>query len=165
MQGCSYDTLAAKIRSGAHVRQGAAITNFSARLPQTHSALASGLLKDPYIFDFLTLSEPFHERELETGLVRHLQKFLLEPGQGFSFVGRQYRLEVSDREFYLDLLFYHLTLRCFIVVDLKRAVFERAFLELGKAPAQIARIICSIGGAKVRDKRPAVIPAKLLGVL
>jgi hypothetical protein len=82
------------------------------------------LLKDPYVFDFLTLTEPFLERELETGLVRHLEKFLLELGQGFAFVGRQYRLEVSDKEFFLDLLFYHLKLRCFVVVDLKRGDFK-----------------------------------------
>lgn len=123
-QGWSRDTLSAMIRSDAHARQGTAITNFPARLPQVQSAMAGDLLKDPYIFDFLTLSEPFHERELETGLVRHLEKFLLELGQGFSFVGRQYRLEVSDKEFFLDLLFYHLTLRCFIVVDLKRGDFK-----------------------------------------
>jgi predicted nuclease of restriction endonuclease-like (RecB) superfamily len=123
-QGWSRDTLAAMIRSAAHARQGAAVTNFPKRLPADQSAMADGLLKDPYIFDFLTLSEPFRERELETSLVRHLEKFLLELGQGFAFVGRQYRLEVSDREFFLDLLFYHLNLRCFIVVELKRGDFK-----------------------------------------
>lgn len=123
-QGWSHDTLAAMIRSGAHTRQGAAVTNFPGRLPHEQSAMAAGLLKDPYVFDFLTLTEPFQERELETGLVRHLEKFLLELGQGFAFVGRQYRLEVSDKEFFLDLLFYHLGLRCFIVVDLKRGDFK-----------------------------------------
>ncbi len=123
-QGWSHDTLATMIRSDAHARQGAAVTNFPGRLPLEHSAMAAGLLKDPYVFDFLTLTEPFQERELETGLVRHLEKFLLELGQGFAFVGRQYRLEVSDKEFFLDLLFYHLTLRCFIVVDLKRGDFK-----------------------------------------
>jgi predicted nuclease of restriction endonuclease-like (RecB) superfamily len=123
-QGWSHDTLAAMIRSGAHARQGAAVTNFQGRLPHQQSAMAAGLLKDPYIFDFLTLTEPFLERELETGLVRHLEKFLLELGQGFAFVGRQYRLEVSDKEFFLDLLFYNLSLRCFIVIDLKRGDFK-----------------------------------------
>jgi predicted nuclease of restriction endonuclease-like (RecB) superfamily len=73
---------------------------------------------DPYIFDFLTLEEPFHERELETGLLVHVEKFLLELGQGFAFVGRQYHLDVGEDDFYLDLLFYHLRLRCFVVVDL-----------------------------------------------
>jgi predicted nuclease of restriction endonuclease-like (RecB) superfamily len=123
-RGWSRDTLAAMIRSGAHNRQGAAVTNFQGRLATGQSDMADGLLKDPYIFDFLTLTEPFQERELETGLVRHLEKFLLELGQGFAFVGRQYRLEVSDNEFFLDLLFYHLRLRCFIVVELKRGDFK-----------------------------------------
>jgi hypothetical protein len=82
------------------------------------------MLKDPFIFDFLTLEEPFHERELETGLLHHIEKFLLELGRGFAFVGRQYRLDVSDRDYYLDLLFYHLQLRCFVVVDLKKGEFK-----------------------------------------
>lgn len=84
----------------------------------------TGLLKDPFIFDFLTLEEPFHERELETELITHIQKFLLELGRGFAFVGRQHRMEVSDRDFYLDLLFYHLHLRCFVVIDLKKGEFK-----------------------------------------
>jgi predicted nuclease of restriction endonuclease-like (RecB) superfamily len=123
-QGWSRDTLVSMIRSGAHTRQGTAINNFKQSLPATQSALAIERLKDPYIFDFLTIGEPFLERELETGLVRHIEKFLLELGRGFAFVGRQYHLEVSDKDFYLDLLFYHLTLRCFVVVDLKRGEFK-----------------------------------------
>lgn len=123
-QGWSRDTLTIQIKNRAHERQGAAVTNFNATLPEVHASLALGLLKDPYLFDFLTLEEPFHERELETGLVRHLEKFLLELGAGFAFVGRQYHLEVSDRDFYLDLLFYHLKLRCFIVVELKKGDFK-----------------------------------------
>lgn len=123
-QGWSRDTLTAQIKNQAHERQGEAITNFASTLPEAHASLAQGLLKDPYLFDFLTLEEPFHERELETGLLRHLEKFLLELGRGFAFVGRQHRLEISNREFYLDLLFYHLHLRCFIVVDLKKGDFK-----------------------------------------
>jgi predicted nuclease of restriction endonuclease-like (RecB) superfamily len=123
-QGWSRDALTAQIKNQAHERQGEAITNFASTLPEAHAGIAQGLLKDPYLFDFLTLEEPFHERELETGLLQHLEKFLLELGRGFAFVGRQYRLEVSDREFYLDLLFYHLHLRCFIVVDLKKGDFK-----------------------------------------
>lgn len=123
-QGWSRDTLIAQIKNRAHERLGAAITNFATTLPETHATLAQGLLKDPYLFDFLTLEEPFHERELETGLLRHLEKFLLELGRGFAFVGRQHRLEISEREFYLDLLFYHLHLRCFVVVDLKKGDFK-----------------------------------------
>lgn len=123
-QGWSRDVLTAQIKNQAHERQGEAITNFASTLPEAHAGIVQGLLKDPYLFDFLTLEEPFHERELETGLLQHLEKFLLELGRGFAFVGRQYRLEVSDREFYLDLLFYHLHLRCFIVVDLKKGDFK-----------------------------------------
>ncbi|NTU42312.1 MAG: DUF1016 domain-containing protein [Nitrospirales bacterium] len=123
-QGWSRDVLGLMIKGSAHKRQGEAITNFQQRLPSPQSDLARQLLKDPYIFDFLTLEEPFHERELETGLIRHLEKFLLELGQGFAFVGRQYHLEVSDKDFYLDLLFYHLRLRCFVVIDLKKGDFK-----------------------------------------
>jgi predicted nuclease of restriction endonuclease-like (RecB) superfamily len=112
--GWGRDTLTAQIKNRAHERAGAAITNFDATLPEVHANL----------FDFLTLEEPFHERELETGLVSHIQKFLLELGRGFAFVGRQYRLEVSDQDFHLDLLFYHLHLRCFVVVDLKKGGFK-----------------------------------------
>jgi len=124
VQGWGRDTLALQIKNAAYVRQGGAVTNFQKTLPSVHSNLAQQLLKDLYLFDFLTLEEPFHERELETGLIRHIEKFLLELGRGFAFVGRQYRLEVSDREFYLDLLFYHLHLRCFVVVDLKKGDFK-----------------------------------------
>lgn len=123
-QGWSRDTLTVQIKNRAHERQGTAITNFASTLPEAHAALAQGLLKDPYLFDFLTLEEPFHERELETGLLTHIQKFLLELGRGFAFVGRQYRIDISDREYYLDLLFYHLNLRCFVVVDLKKGDFK-----------------------------------------
>lgn len=101
-QGWSRDTLGQMVKSAAHKRQGEAVTNFGQRLPLPQSDLALQLLKDPYIFDFLTLEEPFHERELETGLVRHLEKFLLELGHGFAFVGRQYHLVVSDKDFYID---------------------------------------------------------------
>lgn len=123
-EGWSRDTLTLQIKNRAHERQGAAITNFATTMPEAHAAIAQGLLKDPYIFDFLTLEEPFHERELETGLLLHIQKFLIELGRGFAFVGRQYPLEISGRDFYLDLLFYHLHLRCFVVVDLKKGEFK-----------------------------------------
>lgn len=122
-EGWSRSTLSAMIEGEAHLRQGAAVTNFPEHLPPTQSDLARQTLKDPYIFDFLTLDEAFRERELETGLVRHLERFLIELGQGFAFVGRQVRLEVGDEDFYLDLLFYHLRLRCFVVVELKRGSF------------------------------------------
>ncbi|MGC2064292.1 MAG: PDDEXK nuclease domain-containing protein [Thermodesulfovibrionales bacterium] len=123
-QGWSRDTLGLMIKRNSHKRQGTAVTNFEESLPATHSGLARQMLKDPYIFDFLTLAEPFEERELEVGLVKHLEKFLLELGQGFAFVGRQYHLEVSDKDFYLDLLFYHLKMRCFVVIELKKGGFK-----------------------------------------
>lgn len=122
--GWTRDALVANIKSSLHERQGAAVTNFDRTLSPVHSDLARQILKDPFYFDFVTLEESFHERELETSLLRHIQKFLVELGRGFAFVGRQYRLEVSDKEFYLDLLFYHLKLRCFVVVDLKKGDFK-----------------------------------------
>ena len=124
IHGWSRNILAIQIDAGAYVRRGRAVTNFGKLLPSPQSDLAQQTLKDPYIFDFLTLAEPFHERELETSLVHHLEKFLLELGRGFAFVGRQYRLDVGDDDFYIDLLFYHLQLRCFIVIELKKGKFK-----------------------------------------
>ncbi len=125
--GWSRDILALMIKGDAHSRQGRAISNFPDRLPPVQSDLVTQSLKDPYIFDFFTIEEPFRERELETGLLHHLERFLLELGQGFAFVGRQYRVEVGDEDFYLDLLFYHLRLRAFVVVDLKRGPFRAEY--------------------------------------
>jgi predicted nuclease of restriction endonuclease-like (RecB) superfamily len=125
--GWSRDVLSLQIDSHAHKRQGKAVTNFERTLPSPQSDLAAQLLKDPYIFDFLTLEKPFQERELETGLLRHLQDFLVELGTGFAFVGRQVHMEVGDDDFYIDLLFYHLHLRCFIVIDLKVGKFKAEY--------------------------------------
>lgn len=122
--GWSRNILAMQIEAKAHARHGKARSNFALTLPAHQSDLVQQTLKDPYIFDFLTLTEPFHERELETELVRHLEKFLLELGQGFAFVGRQYKLDVGDDEFYIDLLFYHLRLRAFVVIELKKGKFR-----------------------------------------
>ncbi|MGO8752994.1 MAG: PDDEXK nuclease domain-containing protein [Thermoguttaceae bacterium] len=124
LNGWSRNVLLAMIQSEAHARQGQAVTNFDRVLPPSQSDLVRQTLKDPYIFDFLTLQEPFHERELETNLLHQLERFLLELGQGFAFVGRQYYLKVGDREFYIDLLFYHLKLRRFFVIDLKKGEFK-----------------------------------------
>lgn len=125
--GWSRDVLALQIQSGVHLRQGQAVTNFQHTLPPPQSDLAAQLLKDPYFFDFLTLEQPFHERELEAGLLRHLQDFLVELGTGFAFVGRQVHLDVGDDDFYVDLLFYHLRLRCFVVIDLKVGPFKAEY--------------------------------------
>ncbi len=125
--GWSRAVLTVQIESRLHERSGKAITNFEHTLPPAQSDMAREVLKDPYTFDFLTLGEAAHERDLERGLVEHVQKLLLEMGAGFAFVGRQVHLEVGEDDFYLDLLFYHLRLRCFVVVDLKMKPFEPEF--------------------------------------
>ena len=144
--GWSKDWLIEQIKHKAYERQGKAITNFVTHLPSPQSALAQEALKDPYLFDFLTLEEPFHERELETGLVAHVEKFLLELGAGFAFVGRQYHVEVSDQDFYIDLLFYHLKLRCYVVIELKKGKFKPEYA--GKM-----NFYCSVVDDKLRHEQ------------
>ena len=123
-QGWSRTSLEIHIKNRLFSRQGHAVTNFSARLPSPHSGLAHDTLKDPYLFDFLGLGDEAHEREIENGLVRHITHFLLELGTGFAFVGRQHRLEVAGDEFFIDLLFYHTRLKCYVVVELKAVAFK-----------------------------------------
>jgi len=122
--GWSRAVLVHQIQSGLYRRQGKALTNFERTLPAPQSALAHQLLKDPYSFDFLTLGPDAHERDLQRGLLDHLRDFLLELGVGFAFVGSQYRLAVGGQDYALDLLFYHLRLRCFVVFDLKMTDFQ-----------------------------------------
>jgi predicted nuclease of restriction endonuclease-like (RecB) superfamily len=122
--GWSREVLASMIKSNSFERQGSVINNFEMHLPNPQSELVKQTLKDPYIFDFLTIAEPFAERELETQLVKHIEKFLLELGTGFAFLGRQYKIEVDNQDFYIDLLFYHLKMRCFVVIDLKKGDFK-----------------------------------------
>jgi predicted nuclease of restriction endonuclease-like (RecB) superfamily len=122
--GWSSDILALQIESNLMGRQGEATTNFDRILPSPQSDLARQLLKDPYHFTFLNLEKDAQERDLERGLVTHIREFLLELGVGFSFVGSQYPISIDGQEFKLDLLFYHLKLRCFIVIDLKMTPFE-----------------------------------------
>ncbi len=121
--GWSRAVLVHLIETRLHERQGSAVTNFARTLPAPQSDLAQQILKDPYNFDFLTLARDAQERHLERGLVTHIREFLLELGQGFAFVGSQYPLPVGDQDFFLDLLFYHLHLRCFVVIDLKMREF------------------------------------------
>lgn len=123
-QGWSRAVLELQIESRLRERQGKAITNFARTLPPPQSDLAQQTLKDPYTFDFLTLGDDAHERHLERGLLTHIREFLLEMGAGFTFVGSQYPLTVGGQEFFIDLLFYHLKLRCFVVLDLKMRAFE-----------------------------------------
>lgn len=112
------------IDSDLYRREGRAITNFTNTLPPPQSDLANQTLKDPYCFDFLSLTENYKERELEKGLTDHIQKFLVELGKGFAFVGKQYELKVEDKIYYLDLLFYHIELNCFCVIELKGSEFN-----------------------------------------
>ena len=125
--GWSRTVLTVQIESRLHARSGKALNNFARTLPPAQSDLAREVLKDPYTFDFLSLGEAAQERDLERGLVQHVQQLLLAMGAGFAFVGRQVHLEVGGEDFYLDLLFYHLRLRCFVVVDLKMKSFEPEF--------------------------------------
>ena len=113
-----------QIESGLYRRQGKSLTNFQATLPTPQSDLAQQLIKDPYNFDFLTLAAEAQERDLEKGLLSHLRQFLIELGVGFAFVGSQVPLEVGGEDFKIDLLFYHLKLRCFVVIDLKMGSFK-----------------------------------------
>jgi predicted nuclease of restriction endonuclease-like (RecB) superfamily len=122
--GWSRNVLVIQIESGLYRRQGVAVTNFRTTLPAPDSDLAQQLIKDPYNFDFLTLAQDARERDLESGLLVHLRDFLIELGRGFAFVGSQVPLEVGGEDFKLDLLFYHLKLRCFVVIDLKMGPFK-----------------------------------------
>jgi len=122
--GWSRNVLVLQIESGLYRRQGKAITNFQATLPAPQSDLAQQLIKDPYNFDFLTLTSEAQERDLERGLLVHLRQFLIELGTGFAFVGSQVPLEVGGEDFKLDLLFYHLKLRSYVVIDLKMTPFK-----------------------------------------
>ena len=128
----SRNVLVMQIETRLRERSGTAVTNFAQCLPQPQSDLARESLKDPYRFDFLGLTDAAQEREIETALVRHVTEFLLELGTGFAFVGRQVLLDVGGDEFFIDLLFYHLKLRCYVVIELKGGKFKPEHLgQLG----------------------------------
>ncbi len=124
VRGWSRDVLALHIENRTLEREGKALTNFEQQLPKPQSDLARESLKDPYHFDFLTVGAEANEREIEAALVQHITRFLLELGAGFAFVGRQVHLEVGGEDFYLDLLFYHLKLRAYVVIELKAGAFK-----------------------------------------
>ena len=136
--GWSRSVLVHQIETALRTRSGAAVTNFDRTLPTPQSDLAQAIIKDPYTFDFLMLGSDVRERDLEHGLLDHLKKFLLELGVGFAFVGSQYRLDVGGNDFFVDLLFYHLKLRCFVVIDLKATAFQPEFV--GKMNFYLAAI-------------------------
>lgn len=127
VNGWSRAVLRMQIETDLYSRQGRATTNFVATLPKYQSDLANQTLKDPYIFDILTLKKEADERSIENQLTKHITKFLLELGAGFAFVGRQYKVQLSEKERFIDLLFYHLKLRCYVVIELKADEFEAEY--------------------------------------
>jgi predicted nuclease of restriction endonuclease-like (RecB) superfamily len=168
--GWSRNILALQIDAQAHRRQGKAQTNFPATLPPPDSDMAVQVFKDPYLFDFLGTDAPRREAELEQGLVAHIQKFLLELGQGFAFVGRQVHLEIGDEDFHLDLLFYHLKLRRYVVVELKARKFQPGDgAQLGMYMTAVNRLLChpddkpTLGLLLVREKNRVLVEYALGG--
>jgi predicted nuclease of restriction endonuclease-like (RecB) superfamily len=127
--GFGKDMLVFQIDSELHKREGSSLNNFNELLPPLTSDLVNQAFKDPYVFDFLGTDIPRKEYELEQKLIDHIQKFLLELGQGFAFVGRQVHLELGNQDYYIDLLFYHLNLRRFVVVELKSGVFKPEYVS------------------------------------
>ena len=124
LNGISRSVLVHQIESNLYEREGKAITNFENTLPPIQSDLAKEITKDPYIFDFVALTQDYQEKELEDALTQNITNFLLELGSGFAFVGRQYKLIVGGDEFKIDLLFYHIKLKCYVVVELKATCFK-----------------------------------------
>lgn len=130
--GWSRAVLDHYLDTGLHLRQGKAVSNFSTQLPQPTGELAQELTKDPYIFDFTNLTEPYKERELKDAFLAEITRFLLELGEGFAYVGKEYRLKVGETEQFTDLLFYNLKLRCYCVIEVKVTKFEPGHLgQLG----------------------------------
>ncbi len=125
--GWSRSALENNMAAGLFAKQGKAVTNFGTTLPAQQSQLAQELLKDPYNFDFLTMADDYKERELEDALAQNISRFLLELGKGFSYVGRQVELRVDDESFFIDMLFYHIRLKCYVVVELKTVKFIPEF--------------------------------------
>jgi predicted nuclease of restriction endonuclease-like (RecB) superfamily len=150
-QGWSRTSLEVHIKNRLRQRQGAAVSNFAARLPSPHANLAQEALKDPYLFDFLGLGDDAQEREIENALIRHIIRFLLELGAGFAFVGRQFRLDVDGDEFFIDLLFYHTRLKCYVVVELKATAFKPE--HIGQLNFYLAVVDAQI---KAADDQPTI---------
>jgi len=121
--GWSRNVLALQLKSNLYKRAGKAINNFSQTLTSPQSDLAGETLKDPYAFDFISMAQPYRERDIEDQLVQHITKFLLELGKGFAFIGQQYHLEIAGNDYYIDLLFYHTRLKCYVVIELKNTRF------------------------------------------
>lgn len=169
-QGWSRDILAFQIDTRLHERAGKAISNFSATLPPEHSDLVQQSTKDPYVFDFLGLADKRRERDLEVGLIEHIERFLLELGQGFAFVGRQVRLSIGDSDFYADLLVYNIRLHAYVVVELKATAFDAGHLgQLGMYMAAVDDLLAgpveapTIGLLLCRSKNDVIAEYALRG--
>lgn len=170
-QGWSRDILVSKIKTALHTRQVQAHNNFQTALPPAQSDMAKQIFKDPYLFDFLGTADPRREIELEKKLIAHIQQFLIELGQGFAFVGRQVLLEVGNRDFYPDLLFYHLKLRCYIVIELKIGEFKpdhigqlNMYLSVVDDLLRQAEDKPTIGLLLVKDKNKTIVEYALSGI-
>jgi len=150
-QAWSRDLLIENIKTDLYLRQGAAITNFKKSLPINQAGMAVEILKDPYNFDFLGLGNEAPEREIENALVQHITRFLLELGAGFAFMGRQFKVEVEGDEFFIDLLFYHTRLKCYVVVELKAESFKPEYA--GKLNFYLAVVDAQI---KAPDDKPTI---------
>jgi len=122
--GWSRNVLSLQIQSNLYTRQGQSINNFQATLPSPQSDLVQSIIKDPYNLEFLDIQGKFHERTLEGKLIDNIRDFLLELGQGFAFIGNQYHIELEGEDYYLDLLFYHVKLKCYVVIELKTGKFK-----------------------------------------
>ena len=168
--GWSKTILDLQIESRLMERTGRSVNNFPAALPPADSDMVNQVFKDPYLFDFLGTDMPRREIEIERQLTEHIQSFLLELGQGFAFVGRQVHLEVGGDDFYLDLLFYHLKLRCFVVVELKACDFEPGFISQLNMYQNVVNDILrhpddkpTIGLLLVKGKNETVVEYSLAG--
>jgi predicted nuclease of restriction endonuclease-like (RecB) superfamily len=169
--GFGKEMLVFQIESKLHIREGKAVNNFLETMPPLDSDLANQSFKDPYIFNFLGNESHIKERELEQKLIDHIQKFLLELGQGFAFVGRQVHLELGDSDFYLDLLFYHIKLKCYIVIELKTGKLEPGHIsQLNMYMNVVNDALCgkddnkTIGLLLVKEKDRVVAEYSLAGV-
>lgn len=168
--GWSKTILELQIQSRLMERTGKTVNNFPAALPPIDSDMANQIFKDPYLFDFLGTDMPRREVEIERKLTEHIQKFLLELGQGFAFVGRQVHLEVGGQDFYIDLLFYHLKLRCYVVIELKACDFEPGFVSQLNMYQNVVNDILkhpddkpTIGLLLVKGKNETVVEYSLAG--
>lgn len=168
--GFGKDMLVFQIDSKLHQRESNAVSNFKNALPPEKSDLATQAFKDPYIFDFIGNSKHLRERELENVLINHIQKFLLELGKGFAFVGRQVHLELGESDFYLDLLFYHIKLKCYVVIELKTGKFEPGYVSKLNMYLNVVNDTLrepddkpTIGLLLVKDKNKTVVEYSLAG--